>query len=106
MPDVSTTKAGVREPLKAGKGRLGFAIFQGAKTVVIAVGRTVYVLWLEVTGVAFAAFTIMGASSLVGLYRRHAWIGDRNRFWVTVFFTFACLWLTITSFWRARRTGK
>jgi len=85
---------------------LGFALVQGAKTFVFAVARTVYVLWLEVTGVAFAAFTIMGASSLVGLYRKHAWIADKNRFWITVFFTVACAWLTITSFWRARRTRK
>lgn len=104
MPEVSTSKAGARSPVKSGKGRLGFALFQGAKTVVFAVARTFYVLWLEITGVAFAGFAVMGGSALVGLYRRQAWIGDRNRFWTTVIFTAACIWLTIASFWKARRT--
>jgi len=106
VPEISTSKAAARPPARSGKGRLGFALFQGAKTVAFAVARTVYVLWLEITGVAFAGFTVMGASALVILYRKHAWIADKNRFWVTVFFTIGCLWLTITSFWRARQTKR
>ncbi|MBZ5524391.1 MAG: hypothetical protein LAP21_19310 [Acidobacteriia bacterium] len=104
MPEITTSKSGTRTPVKSGKGRLGFALFQGAKTVVFAVARTIYVLWLEITGVAFAGFAVMGASALVRLYRKHAWIDDSHRFWVTVFFTAGCIWLTIASFWRARRT--
>src|SRR5512140_1331223 len=106
MPEVSTSRPAARVPARRPKNRLGSALFKGTKTVVFAFARAMYVLWLEITGVAFAAFTLMGASALVGLYRKHAWIGDPRRFWVTVGFTIACGWLTIWSFWRARRTEK
>jgi hypothetical protein len=106
MPEISTSKPAARTRVKGRQGRLGAALFKGAKTVVFAFARALYVLWLEITGVAFAAFAIMGSSSLVGLYRRQAWVGDKHRFWTTVGFTIACGWLTIVSFWRARRGRK
>ena len=106
MPEVSTSSPASRVPAGRPKNRIGSALFSGTKTVVFAFARILYVLWLQVTGVAFAAFTLMGASALVGLYRKHAWIGDPRRFWVTVGFTIGCGVLTIWSFWRAARTEK
>jgi len=106
MPEVSTSRPAARVPAQRPKNRLGNALFKGTKTVVFAFARILYVLWLQVTGVAFAAFTIMGASAFVGLYRRHAWVGDPRRFWVTAGFTIGCGVLTIWSFLRASRTEK
>jgi hypothetical protein len=106
MPEVSTSRPVNRIPAQRPKNRLGNALFSGTKTVVFSFARILYVLWLQVTGVVFAAFTLMGASALVGLYRKHAWIGDPRRFWVTAGFTIGCGLLTIWSFLRASRTEK
>jgi len=106
MPEVSTSRPAARLPAQRPKSRIGGALFKGTKTVVFAFARILYVLWLQVTGVVFAAFTLMGASAFVGLYRKQAWTGDPRRFWVTVGFTIVCGALTIWSFGRASRTEK
>jgi len=85
------------------RSRLGYAILSGVKAAVSSFARTLYVLWLQTTGLMFAAFTLFGASAIVRLYRAHAWTADPRRFWITLGFTAVCFGFTIMSFWKAKR---
>ncbi|HEY6349308.1 MAG TPA: hypothetical protein VI636_07860 [Candidatus Angelobacter sp.] len=85
------------------RSRLGYAVLSGVKSVVSSFARTLYVLWLQITGLMFAAFTLIGVSSLVRLCRAHAWKGDPHRFWTTICFTTVCFGFTIMSFVKAKR---
>jgi len=89
-----------------GQNRLTNALFSGFKAMLWSFGRTFYVLWLEMTGFVFAVFTFISASALVKQIRIHGWINDKHHFWAAVGFTFVCLWLTVTSFTRAKKTSK
>jgi hypothetical protein len=92
--------------VRAVQGRLTHAIFSGFKAVATSFGRTLYVLWLEMTGFVFAIFTVISGSALLRQYRAHAWLADKPRFWATIAFTSVSAWFTFTSFFRARRTRK
>ena len=89
-----------------GQNRLTGALFSGFKAMLWSFGRTFYVLWLEMTGFIFAVFTFISASTLVREIRTHGWINDKQRFWASIGFTTVCLWLTLTSFIRAKKTRK
>lgn len=84
------------------RNRLGYAILSGVKSVVSSFARTLYVLWLQTTGLMFAAFTVMGSSAMVRLGRVHAWKADPRRFWTTLGFTAVCFGFTIMSFVKAK----
>ena len=94
MPDLLSTHV---------KSRLGYAVLSGLKTVATSFARTLYVLWLQSTGLIFGVFTVLGGSQMVKLYRLHAWTADPRRFWITLAFTLVCLGFTIVSFWKAKR---
>ena len=85
------------------KSRLGYAVFSGLKAVAKSFARTLYILWLQSTGLIFGVFTVLGGSHMVKLYRQHAWTADPRRFWITLAFTVTCLGFTIVSFWKAKR---
>ena len=92
--------------VKTAQNRLGYAVFSGFKAMATSFGRTLYVLWLEMTGFVFAVFTIVSASALVREYRAHAWANDKHRFWATIGFTAVAGWFTLASFFRAKKTRK
>ncbi len=97
----------VFNPIKLLTGnRIGYAIFRGAGAMIRSFLRTFYVLWLEVTGFLFGAFTLWGGTALVHQYKVKGWAVDPQRFWVIVAFTLVCGWFTLTSFFRARKTAK
>jgi len=85
------------------RNRLGYAVLSGVKAAASSFARTLYVLWLQTTGLMFAAFTLIGSSALVRLSRSHAWKGDPHRFWTSVVFTTVCFGFTIMSFVKAKR---
>jgi len=85
------------------RGRFGYAVWTGLKTVATSFARTLYVLWLQSTGLIFGAFTALGAWNMVRLFRQHAWSSDRPRFWTTLGFTLVCAGFTFVSFWKAKR---
>lgn len=85
------------------RNRLGYAVLSGLKSVASSFARTLYVLWLQTTGLMFAAFTLVGGSAMVRLSRAHAWKGDPHRFWTTLCFTTVCFGFTIMSFVKAKR---
>ncbi|HWX55161.1 MAG TPA: hypothetical protein VN176_11285 [Verrucomicrobiae bacterium] len=88
------------------RSRLGTALFSGAKTFIVSLLRTLYVLWLQVTGVLFAAFTVIGGAGLFRQYRAGTLATDRTRFALTLLFIAVCGWFTLVSFVRASRTGR
>jgi hypothetical protein len=85
------------------RNRIGFAIYSGARAVVVSFARTFYVLWLQTTGLMFAVFTLMGASAMVKLQHNHARFNDPHRYWITLSFTAVCLLFTVVSFFKAKR---
>ena len=100
MPELST----IKRPIQS-RGRLGHAIFVAGKTLIISVLKTLYALWLEVTGLIFAFLAMMGANDLIRHYRADH-LADHKRT-VTVFaFTLVCGWFTVLSYVRARKARK
>lgn len=125
MPDISTTKTPAQKAAvsvakaafaakkarstldrtAASKGRIMGAILAGGKTIVVSFARTMYVLWLQVTGLIFVVFAVMGASALAMQYKKDHF-ADRNRFYVTILFICVCAWFGLVSFVRAKKKGK
>lgn len=88
------------------RNRIGYAVFSGVKAAAYSFAKTLYVLWLQTTGLMFAAFTILGGAGVVKTYRAHGVSGDPRRFWITLAFTVTCFGFTIMSFWKAKRRSK
>lgn len=89
----------------AKKGRLMGAILAGGKTIVVSFLRTMYVLWLQVTGLIFVVFAVMGASALAMQYKKDHF-ADRHRLYITILFIGVCAWFGLVSFFRAKKKGK
>lgn len=85
------------------RNRIGYAVFSGVKAAVSSFAKTLYVLWLQTTGLMFGAFTVLGGLGVVRAYRMHGWGGDPKRLWITVTFTVVCFGFTVMSFWKAKR---
>ena len=100
MPDASTAKAPVQK-----RDRLIGALFAGGKTLIVSFAKTFYALWLEVTGLLFAIFTVTGGSALFRQYRADHF-QDHSRLLTVGAFTAICGWFTLVSFVRARRTRR
>lgn len=88
------------------RNRIGYALFSGVKATLTSFARTLYVLWLQTTGLMFAAFTLMGVTATSRVYKAHGWRGDPSRFWTAAAFTAVCLMFTVMSFWKAKRRSK
>jgi hypothetical protein len=100
MPELSATKPPIQS-----RNRIAHALLVAAKGFLITVAKTVYALWLEVTGLMFAVLTVSGASALVRQYRTDH-LADHRRFLTVTVFTLACAFFTVYSFVRAKRTRK
>src|SRR5690348_2244525 len=100
MPEITVTK----NPLQTRKRMLN-ALLVAGKGLALSVAKTFYALWLEVTGLMFALFTVMGVSALVRQYRADH-LADHQRLVVVAGFTLACGWFTVLSFVKARRTRR
>lgn len=64
-------------------------------------GRTLYALWLEIAGVFFTLFAVIGAGACWREYRAGEF--GSFRFLLSVCFTVLFAWFAASSFWRARR---
>jgi hypothetical protein len=100
MPEISTAKPQIQS-----RSRLGRALLVAGKTLVISVFKTLYALWLEVTGLVFAVLTVMGANDLVRHYRIDH-LADRKRLLTVSLFILVCAWFTVLSYVRAQKTRK
>ena len=125
MPDISTSKTPAQKAAvtvakaafaakkarstldrtAAKRGRLMGAIVAGGKTIVVSFLRTMYVLWLQVTGLIFVMFAVMGASALAMQYKKDHF-ADRQRLYVTIIFIAVCVWFGLVSFFRAKKKGN
>jgi hypothetical protein len=103
MPEISTIKNAVQTVVK--KDRILNAVFAGGKSFIVSVSRTFYALWLQTTGLMFLCFTLGGGASLIRQYRRDHF-ADHQRLAIESIFTVVCLWFTVVSFSRAKRTSK
>src|ERR1051326_9059515 len=122
MPEISTTKTPAQKAItsvvrvasaarKAGssakKDRLMGAIFAGAKTFLGAFARAMYALWLQGSGQIYVMFTVLAGSYLIRQYRaNHNHFANTRPFWQVGAFFVVCLWFTVVSFWRAKKTMK
>jgi hypothetical protein len=106
MPEISTTESAAKAPASNPRKRLGYAVFVGARTLVVSFARTLYALWMEVTGLLFGIFTVMGVAALIKFYRANPQMPDRNKLWSGVVFTVICAWFTVVSFWKSRKLRK
>lgn len=98
MPPLSLTKGALQN-------RVANALWVAGKGFVVQAARVFYALWLQATGLVFAVFTVVGASDLVRHFRADH-LQDHRRAATVSLFTLACLWFTVLSFVRARRTRK
>lgn len=81
------------------------AILLAGKALAISVAKTLYALWLEVTGLMFAVLAVTGVSALLRQYRADH-LADHRRVFAVCAFTLVCAYFTAVSFVRARRTRK
>lgn len=88
------------------RNRIGYALFSGVKAAASSFAKTLYVLWLQTTGLMFGAFTVLGGLGVVRAYRMHGWSGDPKRLWITAAFTLVCFGFTIMSFWKAKLRSR
>jgi len=100
MPELSALKSSLQ---RSHRGRVLHAVLVAGKGFLISVLKTLYSLWLEVTGLVFAMLTAAGASALVRQFRTDH-LADRARFLTVMGFTLVCGWFTVFSFIKARRT--
>ncbi len=100
MPEISTVKPSIQS-----RSRLGHALLVAGKGLIISVLKTMYALWLEVTGVIFAFLTVAGVSDLVRHYRADH-LADHRRLATVSGFILVCGWFTVLSYVRAKKTRK
>ena len=100
MPELSALKSALQ---RSSRGRLAHALLVAGKGFLISVLKTLYSLWLEVTGLIFALLTVAGGSALVRQFRTDH-LADHARFAAVTGFTLLCGWFTVFSFIKARRT--
>jgi hypothetical protein len=93
-----------KRPIQS-RSRVANALLAAAKGFIISAAKTFYALWLEVTGLLFAVFTVAGASDLIRHYRADH-LADHKRLLVVAGSTLVCAWFTVLSFVKARRTRK
>ena len=104
MTQISAVKNALQSIVK--KDRLVNAVFAGGKSFLVSVSRTLYAFWLQTTGLMYVLFTVLGASSLVREYYKKDHFADHKRVAIETTFTLVCLYFTLHSFMKAKRTLK
>jgi len=98
MPPISIAKGVLQN-------RVANALLVAGKGFIVTAAKTFYALWLQMTGLIFAVFTVVGSSDLVRHYRMDH-LQDHRRTAVVALFTVVCGWCTVLSFVKARRTRR
>lgn len=89
---------------QAGNSRLAKATFAAARGTISSLARAGRLLWLQVTGLLFVAFAIVGAVACVRESRAYlANTGGLGRPLLAFLFTLLFAWFGVSSFWRASR---
>ena len=91
----------------AGKNRWVRAFYSGASTTLRSFARVLHLLFLQVTGVFFLAFALLGGLACAREYRIYASgqpVGAKVA--VAAAFSLMFLWFAVSSFWRASKKGS
>ncbi len=87
-----------------GGNRFVRAGLHGARITLASFGRTARVLWLELTGLFFLFFALIGAGAAVRAYRTYeAGKSGPQRIWLGGLFALVFAYFGVTSFMRSRR---
>jgi hypothetical protein len=81
----------------------GRSVSQGVGGLLRPFRRVGGILWLEVTGVFFLLPVVVFAPTLWRTGADYSQTTDHRTFWATVVVMAVFLYLSVTSFWRARR---
>jgi len=92
---------------QAGKNRWVRALWQGAATTLRHTARVLHMLFLQVAGVFFLCFALIGGAACVREYRLLA-AGQPvgAKLGIAAAFSVMFLWFAISSFWRASKNGS
>ena len=91
---------------QTGKSRLVRACYNAGSTTVRSLKRIVHVLWLEVTGLMFLLFALVGAGAAVREYHRYtAGAAGSGKMLLAGFFALLFTYFGVSSFWRSRKRG-
>jgi hypothetical protein len=102
LSTVRALRAHGRDP--ATRMRMGAALWSGIRTTFVSIWRVAAILWLQITGLFFVIFFVMGTAAAVHEYR--LWALGRApvaRFALAAAFSAVFGWFAATSFWRAAR---
>jgi len=83
------------------KSRTVNALGSAAKVTLRTATRVSHLLWLEVAGLFFATFAVIGGLAAWHDYSRHEALS--SRFAAAICFTVVFAWFGVSSFMRARR---
>lgn len=88
----------------ARRSRYWKAAVAGVQALAGSVGRVLHLLWLEITGLVFLAFALVGAAAARREYEAYA-AGNAGsgRLIAAICFSIVFAWFGVSSFWRARR---
>jgi len=103
MPEISNVKNALQTVVK--KDRFLNAMFAGGKSLVVSLGRTLYVFYLQTTGLIFLMFTCYGVWNLYHHYRLDHF-ADRKRLLIVAPVTLILAFFTVHSYWKAAHTMK
>lgn len=91
----------------ARRSRLLSAAWSGIRTTALSLGRVVHRIWLEVTGVFFVIFALVGGMAAWREYPVYrAGRADLLHLLAPAFFSVLFAWFGLTSFWRAHRKAR
>ncbi len=85
----------------ARRNRMLNAVGVAARTTLRSVTRVLHLLWLEVTGLFFVLFAVVGAAAGWREYHKTGFVSPKLG--AAVCFSVVFAWFGVSSFWRARR---
>ncbi len=89
---------------RTGKNRWVRASYKAGSVTLRNIGRLLHVLWLEVAGLMFLVFALVGAAAAVREYHRHAaGTGSTGKALLAAFFAVIFAYFGMSSFWRSRQ---
>jgi hypothetical protein len=89
---------------QTGKSRLVRACYQAGSATLRSVKHVLHVLWLEVTGLLFLVFALVGAGAAIREYHHHAaGTAGSGKMMLASFFAVLFTYFGVSSFWRSRR---
>ncbi len=89
---------------QVGKTQMARALSAALLSAASSLARVAHQLWLQITGVLFVAFAVVGSLAFVREY--HAWAAGKfgpGRALLAGGFALLFAWFGVSSFWRARK---